>query len=75
MDTHQYISECLTFLVFFQIARKCENSSQDLNLNLITPINVKNITKSDVFINFTIKKSQIKKKTILWILTNTYLSV
>ena len=36
MDTHQYISECLTFLVFFQIARKCENSLEDLNLNLIT---------------------------------------
>ena len=31
MDTHQYISECLTNLVFFQIARKCDISWRDLN--------------------------------------------
>ena len=34
MDTHQNISECLTNLVFFQIARKCDNSSRDLNRDL-----------------------------------------
>ena len=40
MDTHQYISECLTNLVFSQIARKCDISSRDLNrdLNLKPPI-------------------------------------
>ena len=37
MDTHQYISVCLTNLVFFQIARKCDISSGDLNLNLKPP--------------------------------------
>ena len=39
MDTHQYISECLTNLVFFQIPRKCDISSRDLNrdLNLKPP--------------------------------------
>ena len=26
MDTHNYISECLTFFVFFQIACKCNIS-------------------------------------------------
>ena len=34
MDTHHYISECLTFFVFFQIARKCDISSRDLNRDL-----------------------------------------
>ena len=34
MDTHQYISDCLTNLVFFQIARKCDISSRDLNRDL-----------------------------------------
>ena len=34
MDTHQYISECLTNLVFFQIPRKCDISSRDLNRDL-----------------------------------------
>ena len=34
MDTHQYISECLTNLVFIQIARKCENSWRELNRDL-----------------------------------------
>ena len=36
MDTHQYISECLTNLVFSQIARKCDISWQDLNLKTPT---------------------------------------
>ena len=31
MDTHNYISECLIFLVFFQIAHKCDISWRDLN--------------------------------------------
>ena len=34
MDTHQYISESLTNLVFFQIPRKCDISSRDLNRDL-----------------------------------------
>ena len=34
MDTHQYISECLTFFVFFQIARKCDISWRDLKRHL-----------------------------------------
>ena len=34
METHQYISECLTNLVFSQIARKCDISSRDLNRDL-----------------------------------------
>ena len=34
MDTHQYISECLTNLVFFQIARKRDISWRDLNRDL-----------------------------------------
>ena len=33
MDTHQFISEGLTNLVFFQVARKCENSWRDLNMD------------------------------------------
>ena len=41
MDTHHYISECLTFFVFFHIPRKCDISSRDvnrdLNLNLNPP--------------------------------------
>ena len=34
MDTHHYISECLIFLVFFQIAHKCEISWRDLKRNM-----------------------------------------
>ena len=45
MDTHQYISESLTNLVFFQIPRKCDISSRDLNrdlnLNLKMNLNLK----------------------------------
>ena len=41
MDTHQYISECLTNLVFSQIARKCDNSSRDLNRDLNLNLNLK----------------------------------
>ena len=41
MDTHQYISECLTNLVFFQIARKCDISSRDLNRDLNLNRNLK----------------------------------
>ena len=43
MDTHQYISESLTNLVFFQIPRKCDISSRDLNrdLNLNLNLNLK----------------------------------
>ena len=48
MDAHQYISECLTTLVFFQIARKCDISSRDLNrdlnLNLNLNLNLKRKT-------------------------------
>ena len=40
MDTHQYISECLTKLVFFQIARKCDISSRDLNRDLNLNLNL-----------------------------------
>ena len=41
MDTHQYISECLTNLVFSQIARKCDNSWRDLNRDLNLNLNRK----------------------------------
>ena len=41
MDTHQYISESLTNLVFFQIPRKCNNSSRDLNRDLNLNRNLK----------------------------------
>ena len=41
MDTHQYISDCLTNLVFFQIARKCDISSRDLNRDLNLNRNLK----------------------------------
>ena len=34
MDTHHYISESLTNLVFFQIPCKCDISSRDLNRDL-----------------------------------------
>ena len=39
MDTHQYKSECLTNLIFYQIACQCDISSRDLNrdLNLKPP--------------------------------------
>ena len=40
MDTHQYISECLTNLVFFQIPRKCDISSRDLNRDLKLNLNL-----------------------------------
>ena len=41
MDTHQYISESLTNLVFFQIPRKCDISSRDLNRDLKLKMNLK----------------------------------
>ena len=34
MDTHHHISECLIFLVFFQIAHKCYISWRDLDRDL-----------------------------------------
>ena len=34
MDTHQYISECLTNELFSQIAHKCDILSRDLNRDL-----------------------------------------
>ena len=40
MDTHQYISESLTNLVFFQIPRKCDISSRDLNRDLKLKMNL-----------------------------------
>ena len=40
MDTHQYISECLTNLVFLQILRKCDISSRDLNRDLNLNLNL-----------------------------------
>ena len=40
MDTHQYISESLTNLVFFQIPRKCDISSRDLNRDLKLNLNL-----------------------------------
>ena len=48
MDTHQYISECLTNLVFSQIARKCDISSRDLNRDL--NLNLKPLTLGPFFL-------------------------